>query len=88
MECVMENDYKSWRKTLGGLLHILCLLTAALGIAHAGELLIGQAPDQAMTDNILSRFNAGFWYSTVQYVVVTLVLLALAYWVDRKSDTD
>jgi hypothetical protein len=64
------------------------LLTAALGIAHAGELLIGQAPDQAMTDNILSRFNAGFWYSTVQYVVVTLVLLALAYWVDRKSDAD
>lgn len=57
----MENDYKSWRKTLGGLLHILCLLTAALGIAHAGELLIGQAPDQVLirgrTRPIRSRHN-------------------------------
>lgn len=83
----MDSDRKSWRKTLGGVLHTLWLLTAALGIAHAGDLLIGHAPDQPMTEDILSRVNAGFWYSVGQYAVVTVVLLALSYWVDRKSDT-
>ncbi len=84
----MDTDRKSWRKTLSGLLHTLWLLTAALGLAHAGDLLIGQSPDLPMTEDILSSLNTGFWYSVGQYAVITVVLLALAYWVDRTRNTE